>query len=231
MLYWQTGGPDSVDIQSFAGSVFFWLVGILFSNMFNTILVFQAERDVFLRENANKMYSIFAYYVSKNMIEMPSAIVFPLIQLLLIYWSVGYRSDNWIPEFFQIWLLAFLVTQCALSYGYFISCSVKNMESATSVAPLLTMPAVLFGGLFVNSNSYPVYLVWLKYLSPIYYANCGILLAQWRTDTSAPSYNIALDFLVGTKISYTECVYAMIILFVVWRFASFIALLRSVSKF
>jgi ABC-type multidrug transport system permease subunit len=231
MLYWQTGGPDPVDVQSFAGSVFFWLVGILFSNMFNTILVFQAERDVFLRENANKMYSIFAYYVSKNMIEMPSAIVFPLIQLLLIYWSVGYRSDNWIPEFFQIWLLAFLVTQCALSYGYFISCSVKNMESATSVAPLLTMPAVLFGGLFVNSNSYPVYLVWLKYLSPIYYANCGILLAQWRTDTSAPSYNIALDFLVGTKISYTECVYAMIILFVVWRFASFIALLRSVSKF
>jgi ABC-type multidrug transport system permease subunit len=231
MLYWQTGGPDPVSVQSFAGSVFFWLVGILFSNMFNTILVFQAERDVFLRENANKMYSIFAYYVSKNMIEMPSAIVFPLIQLLLIYWSVGYRSDNWIPEFFQIWLLAFLVTQCALSYGYFISCSVKNMESATSVAPLLTMPAVLFGGLFVNSNSYPVYLVWLKYLSPIYYANCGILLAQWRTDTSAPSYNIALDFLVGTKISYTECVYAMIILFVVWRFASFIALLRSVSKF
>jgi ATP-binding cassette subfamily G (WHITE) protein 1 len=231
MLYWQVGGSDPTSIQNFAGSVFFWLVGMLFSNMFNTILIFQAERDVFLRENANQMYSIAAYYISKNTIELPSAIFFPLIQLLMIYWSVGYRSENWIPELFQVWLLVFLVTQCALSYGYFISCSVKNMESATAVAPLLTMPAVLFGGLFVNSNSYPAYLSWIKYTSPIYYSNCGILLSQWRTDNSSPSYNIALNFLVGTEISYTECVYAMIALFVAWRFASFIALLRSVTKF
>lgn len=56
------------------------------------------------------------------------------------------------------------------------------MESATAVAPLLTMPAIMFGGLFVNSNSYPAYLNWLKYLSPIYYANSGILLAQWQTE-------------------------------------------------
>lgn len=224
-------GTDLSDVLSFAGSVFFWIVGILMSNMFNTILVFQAERPVFLRENANQMYSITAYYLSKNMIELPSALIFPLMQLCLIYWTVGYRSENWIPELFQIWLLAFLLTQCALSYGYFISCSVKNMESATSVAPLLTMPAILFGGLFVNSNSYPSYLVWLKYISPIYYANCGILLSQWRTDYSSPAYQMALNFLVGEEISYTECVYAMIALFVVWRAASFIALLRSVSKF
>jgi hypothetical protein len=101
MLYWQCGvGTDASDIMSFAGSVFFWIVGILMSNMFNTILVFQAERPVFLRENANQMYSIAAYYLSKNMIELPSALMFPLIQLLLIYWSVGYRGDNWIPELF-----------------------------------------------------------------------------------------------------------------------------------
>lgn len=177
ILFWQVGGSDPVDIQNFAGSVFFWLVGLLMSNMFNTILVFQAERDNFLRENANQMYSIYAYYLSKNMIELPSSIFLPVIQLVMIYWSVGYRGDNWIPEFFQIWLLGFLVTQCALSYGYFVSASVPKMESATAVAPLLTMPAILFGGLFVNSTSYPVWLGWLKYLSPIYYANCGILIA------------------------------------------------------
>lgn len=56
------------------------------------------------------------------------------------------------------------------------------MESATAVAPLLTMPAILFGGFFANSNSYHfVWLGWFRYISPIYYANCGILLADYRT--------------------------------------------------
>lgn len=70
------------------------------SNMFGTILVFQAEREVFLRENANQMYSISAYYLSKNLIELPTSIIFPGVQLAICYWAVGYRSDNWIPEFF-----------------------------------------------------------------------------------------------------------------------------------
>ena len=35
-------------------------------NMMGTILTFQAERPVFLREQANKMYSVSAYYVNMN---------------------------------------------------------------------------------------------------------------------------------------------------------------------
>lgn len=40
IIYWHVGGPTGTDLQNFAGSVFFWLVGLLMSNMFNTILVF-----------------------------------------------------------------------------------------------------------------------------------------------------------------------------------------------
>jgi ABC-type multidrug transport system permease subunit len=128
------------------------------------------------------MYSIGAYYLSKNLIELPTSIIFPGAQLGLLYWAVGYRSDNWIPEFFQVWLIGFLLVQCALSYGYFISGSVERMESATAVAPLLTMPAIMFGGFFANSNTYIAGFGLLKNISPVYYANSAILLAQWRTD-------------------------------------------------
>lgn len=177
IIYWQVGGPTGMDLQNFAGSVFFWLVGLLMSTMFNTILIFQAERDVFLRENANQMYGIGAYYLSKNMIEMPTAILMSGFQLAAIYFAVGYRADNWIPEFFQVWLCGFLVIQCALSYGYFVSCSVEKMEMATAIAPMLTMPAIMFGGFFANSNTYTAAVAWMKYISPVYYANCGILIA------------------------------------------------------
>jgi|694.fasta_scaffold68550_2 ATP-binding cassette subfamily G (WHITE) protein 1 len=109
------------------------------------------------------------------------------------------------------------------------------MEAATAVAPLLTMPTILFGGLFINTTSMPSYLSWIRWTSPVYYANCGMLLAQWRT---APNpflvkpnpYTLALDFLIG-DISYSECVYALIALLFVWRVASYIALKRSVTKF
>jgi hypothetical protein len=35
-------------------------------NLFNIILIFQNERPVFLREQANQMYSIRAYYLAKQ---------------------------------------------------------------------------------------------------------------------------------------------------------------------
>lgn len=177
------------------------------------------------------MYSIGAYYLSKNMIELPTAIVMPGVQLFVIYFAVGYRADNWIPELFQVWLLAFLLVQCALSYGYFVSCSVNKMESATAVAPLLTMPAIMFGGFFANSNSYVNFIAWLKYISPVYYANCGILISNWKTNYASPNYNFALDLLVGDQITYSECVWGMVALALFWRVLSFIGLKRGVTKF
>ena len=82
-----------------------------------------------------------------------------------------------------MWLIGFLLVQCALSYGYFVSSIVERMESATAVAPLVTMPTILFGGLFVNSDSYSIAaLGYIRYLSPVFYANCAMLIAQWKTD-------------------------------------------------
>jgi hypothetical protein len=100
MIYWKCAEPTLTGIVNFTGAIFFWLVGLLMSNMFNTILVFQNERDVFLRENANQMYSLPAYYLSKNFIELPTSILLPAIQLCMIYWAVGFRADNANPEFF-----------------------------------------------------------------------------------------------------------------------------------
>jgi len=202
ILYWHVGGTSPTDLQNFACSVFFWQVSLFTANMFNTILIFQTERANFLRENANQMYSVTSYFLSKQLMVFASSVYLPLVQLMLIYWTLGYRVDNWIPEFFQIWLLEFLLVQCGIGFGFFISALVPKYESATAAAPLLTMPAVLFGGMFLNSNSYPVWIGWMKYLSPIYFANCGVLLAQWQTAEEI-QYQYALAFFVGSELSYT----------------------------
>jgi len=61
------------------GCLFFQAVNMFMGNMFNAILVFQAERPVFLREQANKMYSPTAYYLAGIISSTILMMFYPLI--------------------------------------------------------------------------------------------------------------------------------------------------------
>ena len=52
-LYYNVGGLNKVDIENMLGAMFFLLVGCLMNYLFGSIMVFQLERPVFLREQAN----------------------------------------------------------------------------------------------------------------------------------------------------------------------------------
>ena len=65
-MFWQVGKSyTNEDLFNMAGAVFFLCTILFMGNMFNIILIFQNERPVFLREQANQMYSIRAYYLAK----------------------------------------------------------------------------------------------------------------------------------------------------------------------
>ena len=133
--------------------------------LFGSILTFQLERDVILREQANNLYNPLAYFLAKNFVETPLAIVAPMLTLLVIYWGVDYIN------FFQIYLIMFLIAQAAIGMGLMISALAPNVNSATSIAPLFTMPMILFGGFIANTDTIPAWLGWVQYISPIRYGN------------------------------------------------------------
>ena len=60
-------------------------------SVFSNVLVFQLERALFLREHANQMYSLPAYYLTKMLIEIPILLLQPLIMQIIVYWAIGYR--------------------------------------------------------------------------------------------------------------------------------------------
>ena len=62
--------------------------------MFSTVLEFQKERNVFIREFSAKMYSVTPYYFSKLAIEFPLLLGLPLVEMLVSFWSVGYREGS-----------------------------------------------------------------------------------------------------------------------------------------
>jgi hypothetical protein len=58
-------------------------------NMMGTILTFQQERPVFLREQANKMYTVGAYYLGKIAAETPILCFTPMLFTVIIYFKIG----------------------------------------------------------------------------------------------------------------------------------------------
>lgn len=102
--------------------------------MFGSVLSFQLEREVFLREQANKMYSPTCYFISKNLLETPFATIGPLMFLMIIYWMAG------IIEFGRYFLAMLLMSQVSLGMGLFLSALAPNVVVATALTPALAMP-------------------------------------------------------------------------------------------
>lgn len=56
----------------------------------------------------------------------------------------------------------------------------EDITTALAVLPVILLPLLLFSGLFVNTNSTPVWLRWIKYLSPMYYAFVGSMQIEFE---------------------------------------------------
>ena len=93
-----------------------------------TIVTFQTERPVFLREQANKMYDVVPYYFAKTIAEIPVFTIIPLIFTSITYYMVGYNDLT--EQFFKFVLTYIGNMFCAISLGYFISSSFSHPDIA-----------------------------------------------------------------------------------------------------
>lgn len=140
------------------GAFFFAAVNYFMGNLFNAILVFQAERPVFLREQANKMYSVLPYFMAKTMMDTPMLLFTPVLGFVVTYFANGYERTG--EQMLKFYLVVSLQTQAAASMGYFLSSIFENEQTAAGVAPLCVFPMLLFGGPFANNDSVP----WLSWI-------------------------------------------------------------------
>lgn len=61
-----------------------------------------------------------------------------------------------------------------------MSCLSSSVEFATVLAAPLILPALLFGGFYLNNGQVPIYLDWLRYLSWFMYGFESISVNQWQ---------------------------------------------------
>lgn len=130
--------PDQESVKNTLGAIFMLNFFVFFSTTFPTVGVFQIERPIFLREQANMMYGVFPYYLTKLLIDIPLLILTPLIIQAITYYPVGFYR-NW-DAYLYFYLSLELLVQCGASLGLAISASSPDLATATFIAPAVMMP-------------------------------------------------------------------------------------------
>ena len=55
-------------------------------------------------------------------------------------------------------------------FGIMFGVLFKEQETAITMLTLILIPMIIFAGLVVNINDIPVYINWMHYASPLFYA-------------------------------------------------------------
>ncbi|GAB1608807.1 protein white-like [Argonauta hians] len=226
---------DQLGVMNINGLLFILVTNTSFSSQFMVINIFPLEMAVILRDFKSKLYSVEMYYLCKSLADIPFQVIFPLLLNAIVYWMVGLNPD--FTRFLESCAVLVLVSCIASSFGFFMSAMAGTVQNAMAIAPPLLAPLMLFGGLFMNSESIPDYFIWLKYLSWFSYATELVTVNQWEDIESIKCTNIAnvtcqynngtdvLKFLNFHRENYLMDYSAMLALFIGFRFLGYFCLL------
>lgn len=192
-----------------------------------TTSTFQGERPVFLREQANKMYTVFPYYIAKVLSDIPVFLVVPMIFTLITFFSIGFTRQ--VNIFFGVYVSLAMNTLAGVSLGYLISSAFTNASLALAIAPVLAMPLMLVGGFFANSDTMPSWIQYFSYVSPFKYAFNNIAKLEFSNNPAPAATLIATQLAVEDE--FYEGIYKMCILIASIQILSYIFLRLLVSKF
>lgn len=189
-----TQTPDIININ---GALFIMLTNSSFTYVFFVVTVFPMLLPIWRIENGKGLYSVTVAYIATNLSELPTLIVLPFVFTSICYWMFGLVPA--FTNYILCYLILELICQVAISFGYMVSTFTGNLVLVNAIAAPLLIPLMIFGGFFIQANSIPVYLEWLKYLSWFYYGNGALLNMQWD------GMEFSCQTCDGQVLSYDQC--------------------------
>ncbi|EFN78567.1 ATP-binding cassette sub-family G member 1, partial [Harpegnathos saltator] len=171
-LYYDIGN-DGAKVLSNLGFLFFNMLFLMYTSMTITILSFPLELPVLLKENFNRWYSLRAYYLAITLADIPFQTIFCFMYLSIVYFLTSQPADT--TRFSMFLGICLLISFVAQSVGFVVGAAM-NVQNGVFLAPVMSVPFLLFSGFFVSFDAIPVYLRWITYLSYIRYGFEGTAL-------------------------------------------------------
>ncbi|CAH0769316.1 unnamed protein product [Bemisia tabaci] len=229
-LYYDIGN-DGAKVLSNLGFLFFNMLFLMYTSMTITILSFPLEMPVLIKENFNRWYSLRSYYLAITFSDLPFQAIFCVIYVSIVYYMTS-QPPEW--DRFGMFLGAcLLISFVAQSVGLVVGAAM-NVQNGVFLAPVMSVPFLLFSGFFVSFDAIPIYLRWITYLSYIRYGFEGTALATYgfgrgklkchQTYCHFKNPETTLEELDMLDASFTLDIAALIIIFFVLRIAAFIFL-------
>lgn len=101
----------------------------LFKLIFNLVC---EERNVFVRERSNYLYTPLAYYISKNISLIPISLVTQSLLSCIIYYPVNLNS-TYGYKFWMFTLILNVCYSCANIYSIFLASLSKNQQMLVAI--------------------------------------------------------------------------------------------------
>ncbi|CAK9821104.1 ATP-binding cassette sub-family G member 1 [Anthophora plagiata] len=174
-LYYDIGN-DGAKVLSNLGFLFFNMLFLMYTSMTITILSFPLELPVLLKENFNRWYSLKAYYLAITVSDIPFQAIFCIMYVTIVYFLTSQPTDS--MRFSMFLGTCLLISFVAQSVGLVVGAAM-NVQNGVFLAPVMSVPFLLFSGFFVSFDAIPVYLRWITYLSYIRYGFEGTALATY----------------------------------------------------
>ncbi|ERM93644.1 hypothetical protein AMTR_s00004p00153830 [Amborella trichopoda] len=214
LLWWRSDISTPKGLQDQAGLLFFIAVFWGFFPVFTAIFTFPQERAMLAKERAVDMYRLSAYFMARNISDLPLDLFLPIVFLLIVYFMAGLKLSA--TAFFLSMLSVFLSIVAAQGMGQAIGASLMDIKKATTLASVTVMTFMLAGGFFVQGV--PVFISWIRYISFNYHTYRLLLKVQYNHIFRSVN-GVALDN--GMKEAW-----AMIIMVFGYRLLAYISLRR-----
>ena len=178
-LFWFQVGEEYMNPQmvgDISGLLFFQLLFMSFSSLFQALLTFPVEFQIVKKERQSDLYALSSYYVARTISDFPMDSLIPSIFCWVIYWMSGLRRTA--PAFFENWFSMLLTMFVSQSLGLLVGAVIQNYRTALSFTTVLVLSIMLVGGFYVRNI--PIWIRWARYLSFIYYGYGQLLKIEFN---------------------------------------------------
>jgi ABC-type multidrug transport system permease subunit len=164
------------DVYNIYAYFFFTMLYWVFQGLFEALFAFPQERVVILKERATASYRLSAYYCATTVAEMPVILFMPLLFLVISYWmtvpTLGFST------FILVLLVALMSVVTGQGLGQMLGAAFDDIQIAQAVASVGVLFLMLLGGFF--AQNIPIWLSWVRYLSPFAFASNAALGVIFR---------------------------------------------------
>ncbi|KAL9646021.1 hypothetical protein ABK040_012080 [Willaertia magna] len=185
-----------------------------------SLSTFGTEHTVFIRE-ARSGLSYIAYFLSKNIVQLPQICIAPLI-----YLSVFYMINTLRANFFEIYYVLILLHFVNYGVGYFLSILIPGPLSQLASVVFVLVQSLLAGSrpTLKQMKDMPFPMPYIPWISYIRYGQEALYILEVKEYSKVFNIETGMDILGYNLDDYWWCIMSVPLFGLLYRFLAYLSL-------